>query len=53
MSDNEREQYKDSKARASCGVSPDEATLKWHWEKGIAAVGTDTWVARWKAPEDG
>lgn len=44
MSDKDREQYKDSQGRASCGVSPDEPSLRWHWEQGIAAVGTDTWV---------
>jgi kynurenine formamidase len=44
MSDKDREEYKDKDDRASCGVSPDEDVLRWHWENGIAAVGTDTWV---------
>jgi kynurenine formamidase len=42
MTDKDRDGYKDSKERASCGISPDVDTLRWHWEKGIAAVGTDT-----------
>lgn len=44
LPDKDREEYKDSEDRASCGVSPDEDVLKWHWDNGIAAVGTDTYV---------
>ena len=44
LSKDEKDGYKDKEGRGSCGLSPDEQVLKWHWEKGIAAVMTDTWV---------
>ena len=27
-----------------CGVEATEDMLRWHWDQGIAAVATDTWV---------
>ncbi|WWD17548.1 hypothetical protein CI109_101989 [Kwoniella shandongensis] len=38
---NEREALKKRDVNASCGVAQGEEVLKWHWEKGIAAVASD------------
>ncbi|KAK1924503.1 putative cyclase-domain-containing protein [Papiliotrema laurentii] len=42
LGENQRIGFKDKEDRGSCGVSPDEQVLQWHWDRGIAAVMTDT-----------
>ncbi|WVQ82262.1 hypothetical protein IAT38_004390 [Cryptococcus sp. DSM 104549] len=41
MSLDERDRLRKREVNASCGVAQGEETLKWHWEKGIAAVASD------------
>jgi hypothetical protein len=41
--------------RTYCGVAKNADVIKWHWDKGIAAVVTDAWVRfhRNRTPYDG
>ncbi|PYI30071.1 putative cyclase [Aspergillus indologenus CBS 114.80] len=52
LSHEEKEQLGGRDDRASCGVEATEEAIRWHWERGFAAVASDTVAYEaWPSPK--